>query len=102
MRTGQGANEPRGKQIESEQSGEARQRQSIPVTYGLFPDEGHGFRRPENNMSFMAVAEAFLSKHLGGRYEPIGDTFKGSSITVPSGAEQVPGLAQALSGGEHQ
>ena len=99
---GQGANDPRVTQIESDQIVEAMQRQNIPVTYVLFPDEGHGFRRPENNMSFMAVAEAFLSKHLGGRYEPIGDTFNGSSITVPSGAEQVPGLAQALSGGKHQ
>ena len=99
---GQGANDPRVTQIESDQIVEALQRHNIPVTYVLFPDEGHGFRRPENNMSFMAVAEAFLSKHLGGRYEPIGDTFNGSSITVPSGAEQVPGLAQALSGGEHQ
>ena len=99
---GQGANDPRVTQIESDQLVEAMQRHNIPVTYVLFPDEGHGFRRPENNMSFMAVAEAFLSKHLGGRYEPIGATFKGSSITVPEGAAQVPGLAGALTGGRRE
>jgi dipeptidyl aminopeptidase/acylaminoacyl peptidase len=40
----------------------------IPVTYVLYPDEGHGFARPENNLSFYAIAEAFLAKHLGGCY----------------------------------
>ncbi|HEX5447203.1 MAG TPA: S9 family peptidase, partial [Pirellulales bacterium] len=68
----------------------------IPVTYVLYPDEGHGFARPENRLSFNAVAEAFLAEHLGGRYEPIGDAFQGASITVPHGADQVPGLAEAL------
>ena len=70
----------------------------IPVTYALYPDEGHGFRRPENKKSFNAVAEAFLSECLGGAYQPIGDDFAGSSITVPVGADQVPGLAEALAG----
>ena len=72
----------------------------IPVTYVLFPDEGHGFARPENEMAFSAVSEAFLAKNLGGRYEPIGDAFDGSTITVPNGAEDVPGLAKAL--GSHK
>ena len=66
------------------------------MTYVLFPDEGHGFARPENNLAFYAVAEAFLAKQLGGRYEPIGDDFAGSTITVPDGSDQVPGLADAL------
>jgi hypothetical protein len=47
-------------------------------------------------MSFFAVAEAFYSRHLGGRFEPIGDALKGSSITVPSGADLLPGLSEAL------
>ena len=72
----------------------------IHVAYVLFPDEGHGFARPENNKAFNAVTEAFLSKHLGGRYEPVGEDFKGSSISVPKGAEQVPGLAEALPKGK--
>jgi hypothetical protein len=62
------------------------------VTYTLFPDEGHGFARQENSIAFFAVSEAFLAKHLGGRAEPIGDAFTGSSITVPQGPELIPGV----------
>ena len=93
---GQGANDPRVKQSESDQIVRAMQEKAIPVTYVLYPDEGHGFARPENNLSFFAVAEAFLAQCLGGRCEPIGDALAGSSITVPEGSEQVPGLAEAL------
>jgi dipeptidyl aminopeptidase/acylaminoacyl peptidase len=93
---GQGANDPRVKQSESDQIVAAMQRKQIPVTYVLYPDEGHGFARPENQMSFNAVAEAFLSRCLGGRYQPVGNDFKGSTIEVPAGAEWVPGLEGAL------
>ncbi len=92
---GQGANDPRVKQAESDQIVQAMQDNDIPVTYVLYPDEGHGFARPENRMSFKAVAEAFLAEHLGGRCEPVGDDFEGSSLTVPVGAEQVTGLQEA-------
>ncbi len=92
---GHGANDPRVKQTESDQIVETMQQQNIPVTYVLYPDEGHGFARPENRLSFFAVAEAFLAEHLGGRYEPIGDDFEGSSISVPVGADQIPGLREA-------
>jgi dipeptidyl aminopeptidase/acylaminoacyl peptidase len=93
---GQGANDPRVKQAESDQIVRAMQEKRIPVTYALFGDEGHGFRRPENSVAFWAVAEAFLSQHLGGRYEPIGKDFEGSTIKFPAGSDQIPGLAQAL------
>ena len=93
---GQGANDPRVNQNESGQIVQAMQDRELPVTYALYPDEGHGFVRPENALSFTAVTEAFLSRHLGGRYEPIGSAFKGSSITVPVGADQVPGIVEAL------
>jgi dipeptidyl aminopeptidase/acylaminoacyl peptidase len=92
----QGANDPRVKQAEADQIVEAMQKHKIPVTYVLYPDEGHGFARPENRLSFYAVAEAFLAQHLGGRYEPLGDACTGSSITVPVGAGAVPGLAEAM------
>jgi hypothetical protein len=72
------------------------QERGIPVTYAIYSDEGHGFARPENSISFFAVAEAFLSAHLGGRFEPIGDDFAGASIDVPAGADGVPGLTDAL------
>ncbi len=93
---GQGANDPRVKQTESDQIVKAMQDKNIPVTYVLFPDEGHGFARPENNLSFFAVTDLFLAKHLGGRSEPIGEDFKGSSVTVPNGAEQIKSLTEAL------
>ena len=93
---GQGANDPRVKQAESEQIVQAMQDKNIPVTYALYPDEGHGFARPENNLSFFAVTEAFLAGCLGGRHEPVGSDFEGSSITVPAGAEYVPGLSEAI------
>jgi dipeptidyl aminopeptidase/acylaminoacyl peptidase len=92
----QGANDPRVKQSEADQIVDAMKEKKIPVTYVLFPDEGHGFARPENNLAFTAVTEAFLSRFLGGRYEPIGDDFEGSTITVPTGAADVPRLPEAL------
>ncbi len=93
---GQGANDPRVKQAEADQIVAAMQTKKIPVTYVLYPDEGHGFARAANRTSFYAVSEAFLSQCLGGRFEAVGDDFKGSSIQVPKGAEFVPGLKAAL------
>jgi len=93
---GQGANDPRVKQTEADQIVKAMNSKNIPVTYVLFPDEGHGFARPPNRTAFYAVTEAFLAQHLGGRFQPIGDDFKGSSIKVPSGAEWVPDLKAAI------
>jgi dipeptidyl aminopeptidase/acylaminoacyl peptidase len=94
---GQGANDPRVTQLEADQIVKAMQEHKIPVTYVLYPDEGHGFARPENRMSFNAVTEAFLAEQLGGRFEPVGDDFQGSKIEVPAGADDVPGLVDALS-----
>jgi dipeptidyl aminopeptidase/acylaminoacyl peptidase len=67
----QGANDPRVKQAESEQIVAALKRAGKPVEYLVFPDEGHGFVRPENRLKFYAAAEAFLAQHLHtGRAEP--------------------------------
>jgi dipeptidyl aminopeptidase/acylaminoacyl peptidase len=93
---GQGANDPRVKQAESDQIVKAMKEKNIPVTYVLYPDEGHGFARPANRTSFYAVAEGFLAQCLGGRYEPVGNDFKGASLQVLEGAANVPGLADAL------
>ena len=92
----QGANDPRVKQAESDQIVGAMNAKDLPVTYVLYPDEGHGFARPQNRTSFYAISEAFLSTCLGGRFEPVGNDFTGSSLQVPEGAERVPGLAEAL------
>jgi dipeptidyl aminopeptidase/acylaminoacyl peptidase len=93
---GQGANDPRVKQTEADQIVEAMQAKNIPVTYVLFPDEGHGFARPENRLSFNAVTDIFLATHLGGRSEPIGDDFENSSISVPTGKEDIKTLKETL------
>jgi dipeptidyl aminopeptidase/acylaminoacyl peptidase len=92
---GQGQNDPRVKESESIQIVEAMQAKNLPVTYVMFPDEGHGFARPENNMAFFAVTEAFLSQHLGGPFEPIGSSVRESSAKVDAGADLIPGLMDA-------
>jgi dipeptidyl aminopeptidase/acylaminoacyl peptidase len=69
MLIAQGANDPRVKQAESEQIVEAMKSKGIDYEYMLFPDEGHGFAKPENRLKFYAAAEKFLAKYLGGRYE---------------------------------
>jgi dipeptidyl aminopeptidase/acylaminoacyl peptidase len=65
----QGANDPRVKQAESEQIVAALAEAGIDYEYLLFPDEGHGFAKPENRLKFYAAAERFLAKYLGGRFE---------------------------------
>ena len=93
---GQGANDPRVNIAESEQIVKAMKARSIPVTYVVFPDEGHGFARPANNLAFYGITEQFLSRCLGGRAEPLGDEVRHSSAKVPEGALLVPGLADAV------
>ncbi len=92
---GQGANDPRVKRTEADQIVAAMAAKKIPVTYVVFPDEGHGFKRPENNMAFQAVTEAFLSQILGGRVEAFSDVLSRSTAEIPHGAEFVPGLSEA-------
>ena len=93
---GQGANDPRVKQAESDQIVKVMEEKKIPVTYVVFPDEGHGFARPQNNIAFNAVAENFLQGCLGGRAEPIGEALRPSTAQVRVGAGIIPGLQQAL------
>jgi dipeptidyl aminopeptidase/acylaminoacyl peptidase len=64
MLIAQGANDPRVKQAESEQIVDSLRAKGKEVEYMLFPDEGHGFARPENRLKFYEAAEKFLKKHL--------------------------------------
>ena len=96
---GQGANDPRVNVAESEQIVNAMKSRSIPVTYVVFPDEGHGFARPANNLAFFGITEQFLGKCLGGRAEALGDDVRQSSAKVEEGAGLVPGLAAASAPG---
>ncbi|WP_448501002.1 S9 family peptidase [Sphingomonas sp.] len=93
---GQGANDPRVVKAESDQIVDAMRAKKLPVTYVNYPDEGHGFVRPPNRLSFYAISEGFLSQCLGGRQEPIGDDLNGSSLEVLEGIQHVPGLADAM------
>ncbi|KAK3844322.1 MAG: aminopeptidase [Linnemannia gamsii] len=86
---GQGANDPRVKQAESDQIVEAMVARKIPVGYVLFSDEGHGFARPPNKIAFNAISERFLSNHLGGRHEPHGNVFEGSTANILQGKEDL-------------
>jgi dipeptidyl aminopeptidase/acylaminoacyl peptidase len=92
---GQGANDPRVKQSESDQIVAAMEQHHIPVTYVVFPDEGHGFARPENNIAFTAIAEAFLASVLGGRAEPFDGEVAESTAEIRTGRALVEGLAPA-------
>ena len=65
----QGANDPRVNQAESEQIVAAMRDRGIECEYLLFEDEGHTLAKPENRLRFISVAERFLARHLGGRYE---------------------------------
>lgn len=66
----QGANDPRVPREESLQIVEALKQAGKDVKYVEYEDEGHGFARPENRLEFYALAEEFLARHLGGRFEP--------------------------------
>jgi dipeptidyl aminopeptidase/acylaminoacyl peptidase len=90
---GQGANDPRVKQAESEQIVAAMKAHHLPVTYIVFPDEGHGFARPMNNIAFFGATEAFLSAHLGGMYLPLTKAeVEASTMQIKDGKNGIPGL----------
>ena len=96
---GQGENDPRVTKLEADQLVAAMQERKLPVTYLNYPDEGHGFARPENRLSFYATTEHFLAECLGGRAEPFGTAFEGSSVEVLAGADYVPALAELAASG---
>ncbi len=65
----QGANDPRVKKAEADSIVVAVRDKGKPVEYLVAPDEGHGFRSPENRMAVAVALERFLAKHLGGRVQ---------------------------------
>ncbi len=60
----QGANDPRVPQDEAEQIVAALSQNGIEHDYMLFPDEGHGFAKPENRLKFYAAVDEFFAKHM--------------------------------------
>jgi dipeptidyl aminopeptidase/acylaminoacyl peptidase len=88
---GQGAHDPRVKKEQSDLIVAAMKKNNIPVTYALYTDEGHGFMRPENRLSFYAITEEFLHKHLGGRREPMQKVNNTSLEIVEKGGLELNG-----------
>ena len=96
MLVGQGANDSRVPQDQSEQIVDIMKNAGAKVTYVVYGDEGHGFLKPESQHSFWGITEIFLAQCLGGRSEPLGTKLMGASISVPVGAEHIPGLEGAI------
>ncbi|WP_282124882.1 S9 family peptidase [Marinifilum flexuosum] len=60
----QGANDVRVLQVESDEIVEAVKKNNVPVEYIVFPDEGHGFRKKENEIKGYGQIVTFLDKYL--------------------------------------
>ncbi len=93
---GQGANDPRVKQAEADQIAFSMSEKGIPVEYVLYPDEGHGFARPENRIDFNGRVENFLAKHLGGRAEEF-EEVEGATARFPLLEEEGNKVVEAAS-----
>jgi len=65
-----GANDARVSMREATEMAKAMRDNHHDVTLVVYPDEGHAFARPENNLDCFGRMEDFLAKHLGGRKEP--------------------------------
>ena len=63
----QGANDPRVLQVESDEIVEAVKKNGVPVEYVVFPDEGHGFMKKENEIKGYGQILEFLDKYLKGQ-----------------------------------
>ena len=62
----QGSNDPRVLQVESDEIVAAARKNNVPVEYVIFPDEGHGFVKKDNNIKASQEVLKFLDKHLKG------------------------------------
>lgn len=92
----QGTEDPRVPREQSDRFVEALEQADTPVTYLVFYGEAHGLGYHKNQLAYYASIENFLARHLGGRAEPIGDAFVGSSCVPESGVELIPGLRQGV------
>jgi dipeptidyl aminopeptidase/acylaminoacyl peptidase len=90
-----GANDPAVSISQSDKLVAIMKETGLPVTYVVYPDEGHIFARRPNQLSWMAIVEVFLGQCLGGRSEPIENALDGSSAHIAVGGRYIPGLSQA-------
>ncbi len=80
----QGANDPRVLQVESDEIVAAARARGVPVEYVVFPDEGHGFVKKENEIKGYSAVLKFLDEHLKGQAPVAGDTTVGVPVRVGS------------------
>ncbi len=66
----QGANDVRVLKAESDDIVAAVKKNNVPVEYTVFPDEGHGFVKKENEIKGYGQIKTFLDKYLKGEEEP--------------------------------
>ncbi|CAI2349135.1 unnamed protein product [Caenorhabditis sp. 36 PRJEB53466] len=90
----QGANDPRVKQAESDQFVAALEKKNIPVTYLLYPDEGHGIRKPHNSMEQHGHIETFLEQCLGGQSQPFQPGQYNSTAILKNVGIEAPAMAR--------
>ena len=89
----QGANDPRVLKIESDEIVAAAKKNGVPVEYVVFPDEGHGFVKKENEIRGYSGILAFLDQHLKGEKPLAADS--AASIAVPvTGGDSTKGGAK--------
>lgn len=62
----QGSNDPRVLQVESDEIVANARKNGVPVEYVIFPDEGHGFVKKENNIKASEEILKFVDKYLKG------------------------------------
>lgn len=60
----QGVNDARVPKVESDEIVAAARKNGVPVEYVLFPDEGHGFVKKDNEITGYTAVIAFLDTHL--------------------------------------
>lgn len=65
----QGAKDPRVLKVESDEMVEAVKKNGVPVEYIVFDDEGHGFRKKENEIEGYEKILNFLDKYLAEKSE---------------------------------
>lgn len=70
---------------ESDQMVEAMIKHNKSVIYTLYKNEIHYFFNETNKLSFYAIAERFLAKHLGGRFEAFDERVLNSSELLLNG-----------------
>lgn len=76
----QGSNDPRVLQIESDEIVANARKNNVPVEYVIFPDEGHGFVKKENNIKTSQEMLKFLDKYLKG----LPDDQAGEQVVSPA------------------